>query len=126
MCENIKLKLNPTHHGASLLLNCAVRESLLDADLLEFWSAPLDLGAVADGLIVGVALLAAHAAALIGHPAALIHLEAALTCHNGIRELVIGDNMMAGLTYSLAPAPRGLVQRLARGGGHGLARGELR
>ena len=85
MCENIRLKLNPTHHGASLLLNCAVRERLLDADLLELWSAPLGLDVVANCLVVSVTLLAAHAAALIGHPAAFIHLEAALTCHNGIR-----------------------------------------
>ena len=80
MCENRKREnLLATHHGAPLLLHCAVGQRLLDADLLELWSAPLSDGLVADCLVVGVALLATHAAALIGHATTLVHLKAALT-----------------------------------------------
>ena len=78
MGENVKRKLNSTHHGSSLFLDWAVGERFLDADLLELWSAALGLGGVADCLVVGVALLTAHAAALTGHATALVHLEAAL------------------------------------------------
>ena len=74
-----KGKLVSTHHGAPLLLHCAVGQRFLDADLLELWSAPLGDGLVADCLVVGVALLATHAAALIGHATTLVHLKAALT-----------------------------------------------
>ena len=68
-----------SYHRSSLLLNCTIWKFLLDTDLFKLWFTSLCLDILTDGLVVGEALLAGHAAALVGHPTALVHLEPALT-----------------------------------------------
>lgn len=57
----------------SLLQNPTVGQHFIDADLFELWLTSLSVDILTDVLVVGVALLPAHTAALVGHPTALVH-----------------------------------------------------
>ena len=63
----------------SLLQNPTVGQHFIDADLFELWLASLSVDILTDVLVVGVALLSSHTAALVGHPTALVHHTASLT-----------------------------------------------